>query len=202
MAGELSHLYGIQNTIDSRTLLTLPEILTWEEDGISEESQWELAKKAVVAAFESHRGMRDNEGATIGADVRARLDRIFGYIGDIEKHIPRIIENNTVRFRKRIESLIGSDTVDAMRFNMEVALYADRVDITEECVRFRSHYDLFIRELDQKKTSGKKLSFLLQELNREVNTIGSKIMDADVAGVVVLIKEELEKMREQTENME
>ena len=85
---------------------------------------------------------------------------------------------------------------------MEVAVYADRIDVTEECVRFRSHIDQFFSEIDGASSSGKKLLFLLQEMNREANTIGSKIMDADCTQTVVRIKEELEKMREQTENME
>ena len=85
---------------------------------------------------------------------------------------------------------------------MEVAIYADRIDITEECVRFKSHNDQFAREITHEITSGKKLLFLLQEMNREANTIGSKIMDAESAQIVVQIKEELEKMREQAENME
>lgn len=202
LAEELTKLYGIENSMDARTLLSLPEILTWDEEKLSMESQWELTQKAAVAAFESHRSMRDNEGAVIGRDVSNRLEKVYSRILEVEKSIPKIIEANTIRFRKKIESLIGSDTLDTMRFNMEVALYADRVDITEECVRFKSHRDLFVKELAQKKSSGKKLSFLLQELNRETNTMGSKIMDAEVAGIVVSIKEDLEKMREQVENME
>ncbi|MDP2982565.1 MAG: YicC/YloC family endoribonuclease [Candidatus Latescibacter sp.] len=202
LAEELASLHGIENRMDARTLLSLPEILTWKEEDTSTESLWGLAKKAALAAFESHRAMRESEGAAIGRDFRNRLDNVHSHILEIEKSIPRIIETNTARFRKRIESLVGSDTFDEIRFNMEVALYADRVDITEECVRFKSHHDLFVKELAQKKSSGKKLSFLLQELNREVNTMGSKVMDAGIAGVVVSIKEDLEKMREQGENME
>ena len=201
-AEKLTGLYGIENNMDTRTLLSLPEILTWDEDKLNAESQWELTQKAAVAAFEAHRSMRENEGTVIGRDVSNRLERVYAHVLEIEKSIPKIIEANTIRFRKKIESLIGSDTLDTMRFNMEVALYADRVDITEECVRFKSHRDLFVKELSQKKSSGKKLSFLLQELNREANTMGSKIMDAEIAGIVVSIKEDLEKMREQVENME
>ncbi len=85
---------------------------------------------------------------------------------------------------------------------MEVTIYADRLDITEECVRFKSHCDIFTSEIEAQKTSGKKLSFLLQEMNREANTITSKSMDANISQLVVHIKEELEKMREQVENME
>jgi uncharacterized protein (TIGR00255 family) len=134
--------------------------------------------------------------------VEARLGTIGAHIDEIESRAPEIVKANTARLRKKIESLVGSDTFDEVRFATEVAMYADRVDVTEECVRFRSHNALFLREIGQKKTSGRKLSFLLQEMNREANTIGSKIMDAGIAGIVVLVKEDLEKMREQAENME
>ncbi len=202
LARELADRHGIENSMDARTLLSLPDILSWEEEGQSVETQWEMGKKAAIAAFESHRAMREKEGAAIGQDVRNRLETINRHIDTIATRAPEVIKANTARLRKRIENLLGSDTLDEVRFAMEVALYADRLDITEECVRFRSHNALFAQEISQKKTSGRKLSFLLQEMNREANTIGSKVMDADIAGVVVLIKEELEKMREQTENME
>ncbi|MHB9030033.1 MAG: YicC/YloC family endoribonuclease [Candidatus Latescibacterota bacterium] len=203
LTNELAHRHSLECRMDARTLISLPDILAWDdEDTASAESQWEMARRAAVAAFEAHRAMREKEGEAIGHDVRHRLDNINLHLAEIEKRAPEVVRTNTARLRKKIESLIGSDTFDEVRFAMEVALYADRLDITEEIVRFRSHNKLFAQELLQPKTSGRKLSFLLQEMNRETNTIGSKVMDAEVAGVVVLIKEELEKMREQTENME
>jgi uncharacterized protein (TIGR00255 family) len=202
MARELADRHGIENGMDARTLLTLPDILVWDEGSLDSESRWETARRGVLAAFEAHRAMREREGEAIGRDVSARLAAINGHLDDIARRAPEIISANTARLRKKIESLVGNGMFDEVRFAMEVALYADRLDITEECVRFRSHNALFLRELGQEKTSGRKLSFLLQEMNREVNTIGSKIMDAGVTGIVVLIKEELEKMREQAENME
>lgn len=201
---ELCARTGLENTLDARALLSLPDVLSRgeEEDVTSAEEKWGIAREAVAAAFAAHQSMREKEGAAIGRDVSGRLDAITLRLGEIEKRAPEVIQANTTRLRRRIESLIGSDTLDEVRFAMEVALYADRLDITEECVRFRSHINLFSQEIAGKKTSGRKLSFLLQEMNRETNTIGSKIMDAAVAGIVVLIKEDLEKMREQTENME
>ncbi len=202
LAGELARIHGLEHQMDARTLLSLPDILSWEEDPVSGESHWDMARKAANAAFEAHRAMREKEGDAIGKDVRERLNAVGAHLDEIGCRAPEIVQANTARLRKKIESLVGSDTFDEVRFAMEVALYADRLDITEECVRFRSHNALFAQELDDKKTSGRKLSFLLQEMNRETNTIGSKVMDAEVAGIVVRIKEELEKMREQTENME
>ena len=202
MARELADRHGIENGMNARTLLTLPDIFVWDEGALDGGSLWEITRRAAVAALDAHRAMREREGEAISRDVSARLETIGRRLDEIERRAPEIVSANTARLRKKIESLVGNGAFDEVRFAMEVALYADRIDITEECVRFRSHNALFLRELGQEKTSGRKLSFLLQEMNREANTIGSKIMDAGIAGIGVLIKEDLEKMREQTENME
>lgn len=202
LAREFSERFGIANGLDARSLLTMPDVLVWEDDAVDGESLWSVARKAVVAAFENHRAMRGREGDAIGADMRTRLGNLGDRIGAVERRAPGIVKANTDRLRKKIETLVGSDSFDEVRFAMELAVYADRLDITEECVRFRSHTALFLAELDRERTSGRKLSFILQEMNREVNTIGSKVMDADTAAIVVLMKDELEKMREQAENME
>ena len=202
LAQEISSQYKIDNTIDVRTLLSLPEIICWNENDSDIESLWEIAKKAVVVALKNHRDMKDKEGLTIEKDIRERLASITGYVEEIGKRAPEAVEANTLRLRKKIESLLPKDAFDETRFSMEVALYADRIDITEECVRLKSHIEQFSHEIEKDRTSGRKLSFLLQEMNRESNTIGSKVMDASISHTVVSIKEELEKIREHTENIE
>lgn len=202
MSQEITTRYSIENNIDARTLMMLPNVILTSDEECEDGVIWEMAQKAVHSAFEIHTGMREEEGAVIGSDIVARLESVGNYLDQIEQRIPVIVENNKERYRKRIENLIGVETVDEVRFAMEVAIYADRIDITEECVRFKSHNEQFAREIKNDVTSGKKLLFLLQEMNREANTIGSKIMDAESAQIVVHIKEELEKMREQAENME
>jgi len=202
LAEEMASRYDIDNRIDARALLSMPDILRCERYKSDSEKNWEIAKNAVISAFGTLRTMREKEGVTIGIDVLKRLHIVKGYIEDIEKMLPGVVESNTSRLRKKIEKLIEVDKIDESRFAMEVAIYADRLDITEECVRFKSHCGLFEDEIEAKKTSGRKLSFLLQEMNREANTITSKSMDASISQLVVQIKEELEKMREQVENME
>lgn len=202
LAEEMASRYGIDNRMDARALLSMPDIVRCEEDNSDIEKNWEMAKKAIVSAFETNKTMREKEGAALGSDVLKRLNIVKGYIEDIEKMVPGVVENNTARLRGKIKKLIEVDKIDESRFAMEVAIYADRVDITEECVRFKSHCDLFANEIEGKKTSGKKLSFLLQEMNREANTITSKSMDANISQLAMQIKEELEKMREQGENIE
>ncbi len=202
LAGEMSSRYGIDNNMDSRTLMCLPEIIQWEENGFNNGKLWETVKKTAAEAFEAHRVMREKEGTSIEKDMKARLAVINGFAEEVENRAPEVVKANTVRLRKKIENLIGSSAVDENRFLMEMSLYAERVDITEECVRLRSHCEQFAHEISGDKASGRKLTFLLQEMNREANTIGSKVMNAKISQTVVRIKEELEKMREQAENME
>ena len=202
LAEEMAERFGINNPIDAQALLNMPEVVKIEENNADAGIIWEIAKNAVISALEVHKTMREKEGTAIGTDVSGRLDTIMGYIDEIEKKAPEIVETNTVRLRSRIEKIIESDKIDENRFTLEVALYAERVDITEECVRYKSHSKVFASEISSEKTSGKKLSFLLQEMNREVNTIASKANDAGISQLAVLIKGEQEKMREQVENME
>ena len=202
IADDVSSTFDVENTVDIQTLLMLPEVITIEENGFDVSGMWEKVKKAVVPALDAHRNMRECEGAAIGKDIGDRLGRIQDSVAEIIRLAPASVEANTTRLRSKIEGFLGGGAVDETRFAMEVALYADRADITEECVRLKSHCEQYARELSGEKTSGRKLSFLLQEMNREANTISSKAMDAAISQTVVGIKEELEKMREQAENME
>lgn len=202
LAEEIARRYDINNRIDARVLLTMPDVLKCDENESDAAQKWNITKKAVISALEAQRNMREKEGGAIGGDVSERLAVVNGYIKDVEKMTPEIVENNTSKLRNKIENLLDAGKFDENRFAMEVAMYADRVDVTEECVRLKSHCDQFGKEITGKKTSGKKLSFLLQEINREVNTIASKAMNARISQLIVQIKEELEKMREQAENLE
>ena len=202
LSKEIAEKYGLDSVMDVSTLMTLPEVFIWKESNHENGELWDIAKKTVCDALDAHRTMRCDEGAAIGSDIEKRVINVAKLLDHISERAPGIAENNKKRLRKKLDSLIGKDTVDEIRFTMEVALYADRVDVTEECVRFKSHVEQFLKEITGESTSGKKLLFLLQEMNREANTIGSKIMDADCTQTVVSIKEELEKIREQAENTE
>jgi uncharacterized protein (TIGR00255 family) len=202
LAEDLSKRYNIDNRVDARALLSMPDIFLRADNESGSKNVWEIVRRTLVSALDAHRAMREKEGAAIGADVSGRLKSIMSDIGEIEHHAPGAVEENTSRLRKKIETLLDAEKIDEIRFAMEVALYADRVDITEECVRFKSHTRLFASEIESEKTSGRKLAFLLQEMNREANTTASKAQDAVISQIVIHIKEELEKMREQVENME
>ena len=202
MAKELAERYDIETGLDGRTLLGMPEVITWREETADTGQQWAMVEQALLPALDAHRQMRETEGAAMSEDLSRRLSILSEIITEIKTLAPEVAAANTARLRAKIAALVDSGSFDEQRFAMEVAVYADKVDVTEECVRFASHCDQFTAELAADKASGRKLSFLLQEMNREANTIGSKITDATIAHIVVRIKEELEKMREQAENME
>ncbi len=192
----------IEAPIQIEHLLAFSDVLTQNSDEVLPEAAWECVEHAVEQALQELNKMRRREGQEIENDLRQRIATLTDYIGRIEK----IAEDRSVReFEKlkgRIENLIQSGELDPARLELEIALLADRVDVTEECIRFRSHNTLFLESIDQKEPAGRKLNFLLQEMNREANTIGAKANDADIAHLVVKIKEEVEKLREQVQNIE
>jgi uncharacterized protein (TIGR00255 family) len=159
------------------------------------------AERAIAALSE----MRAREGTALAADMRARLDTICRRVSDLRERAPSLVDQQRRRLEERIERLLreGAVPVDPARLEQEVVFYADRVDVTEELTRLSSHCAQF-RELmaGDERAIGRRLDFLLQEMNREANTIGSKIADVDVARQVVEVKAELERLREQVQNVE
>lgn len=202
LARQTADFCKIENRMNVQSLLTMPDVLKIEDNGSKISDNLEIIKNTLITAFENQKKMREKEGAALGADIEKRLELIVAVADEIEKTAPEVIKTNTQKFRKKIESFLEPGQYDENRFTMEAAIYADRVDINEECVRLKSHIELFTHEMKSEPASGKKLSFILQEMNREVNTITSKAMDANISRMVVQIKENLEKMREQIENIE
>ena len=136
------------------------------------------------------------------ADMTARVHRLEETVSDIEGLYPLKVEKTRQHLQEKLAALLDTPDVDEQRLAMEVALLAEKMDITEECVRFHSHNKLFLSTLEESGPVGRKLTFLLQEMNREANTMGSKASDVEVAHRVVDIKEELERIREQVQNVE
>jgi uncharacterized protein (TIGR00255 family) len=146
--------------------------------------------------------MRTREGKALAEDMRARIQTIRGHQTLIAGRSPLLAQETFNRMKVRVEKLLGSEIPDPSRLYQELALYADRGDITEEIVRLDSHMVQFEQTLSRRDAVGKTLDFLLQEIGREVNTIGSKANDAEIAGHVVQMKAELERIREQVQNVE
>ena len=202
MLREMTEQLRLDGGVRLEHLLTFPEIFTVPEEEELTETIWNCVQRAIVQALENMQEMRAREGENLARDMLERIDKLERYIGQIEalsrEHIPEQFE----RLKHRLEELMRSPEIDRSRLEMELAVLADRQDVTEECVRFRSHIQLFREMVQDEKTAGRKLNFLLQEMNREANTIASKANHSEIAHFVVFIKEEIERLREQVQNIE
>lgn len=183
-------------------LLAQRDVLAAREEEGSEEVLRDELIKAVRGAVDAMEQMRKREGETLLADLQSRRQNLSALIERVAARSPAVVAEYAGRLRERLSQLLAGTTLDEVRFAQEVALMADRGDITEELVRFRSHLEQFDETLKLAEPVGRKLDFLMQELNREVNTIGSKANDAEIAAFVVELKAELEKIREQVQNIE
>ena len=198
---ELKGDFGIEAPIGVDTILGLPGVL--EETGRGEsEGARDAMQEALSAALKGVEEMRAREGEAIALDLRTRIETILSISGDIEKRLPALNEQIRERMRTRIEELAQGIAVDGQRLEQEVVFLIERADVTEEIVRLGIHGREFLAFLEQDKPVGRKMDFLIQEINREVNTLGAKIGDAEVARWVVEMKSELEKVREQVQNVE
>jgi uncharacterized protein (TIGR00255 family) len=193
----------IKEQVSLQHLLTFSEIFETPEGDETDNEEWEVALEALTKAIDSLMMMRSNEGKELEKDVRNRINTIAKEVDVIDGMSKERIPNERVKLHERVAQLASDAAIiDEKRLELEILLLSDKLDVTEECVRFRSHLKFFLDALKKDEAAGRKLTFLLQEMNREANTIGSKTMDAEIAQKVVLIKEELEKIREQLQNIE
>ncbi|NPV79802.1 MAG: YicC family protein [Firmicutes bacterium] len=183
-------------------LMSIPGIVSIEPETIDTEILWPAVKECLAQAIEIMIEMRMSEGKRLQEDIIHRIDRIEQVIKRIAERAPEVIGAYRVRIQQRMAELVRDTPLDEARMAMEVALFAERSNITEELVRSGSHLFELKKVLDLKEPVGRKMDFLLQELNREVNTIAAKSLDAPIAQLVVEVKAELEKMREQVQNIE
>jgi len=158
--------------------------------------------EAFTKAVSAMNDMRAREGAEMSRDISARLDAVMSHLAVVEELSSKRIPAERERMNDRIKQLVDEDVFDEQRLQLEIAILAEKLDISEECVRLRSHVKHFTSDLEEGGMVGRKLNFQLQEMNREVNTIGSKCNDAEIGRHVVNMKEELERMREQVQNIE
>ena len=199
---KLKEALGLHDPITLPLIAAQRDVIGMGEREPEGEKLWEELGTTVAAAVEQLDAMRLKEGAALMEDLSSRRDTLSTLIARIAERAPRVPEEAARRLKERIGQLAGEGGVDEARIVQEVAFMADRCDITEELVRFGSHLLQFDETLLMDEPVGRKLDFLLQELNREVNTIGSKANDADITSSVVQLKAELEKIREQVQNIE
>lgn len=201
-------LYGLQKelrlkgTIDLALLAGFRDIVTLSEKPQNDHRLGTLAARLLSGALSDLDAMRRREGQALARDTRQRLKLIEETVAAVEARAPKSVEAHFERMKARVAALTASPQVDAGRLAQELAIYADRSDVTEELTRLRSHLAQFEGALKNPEPVGRTLDFLLQEIGREVNTVGSKANDAEIGGHVVRLKAELEKIREQVQNVE
>ena len=184
------------------TVARYSDIFSVHKSPEDEDAVWASVQKAADEALEQFLKMREAEGQRLKADVLSRADTIMGLVGQIEARSPQTVAEYRERLQQKMEELLGDTTIDEQRLLMETAIFADKVAVAEETVRLRSHFKQMQEMLDSGEPIGRKLDFLVQEMNREANTIGSKAVDSQIAYMVVDIKAEIEKIREQIQNIE
>jgi len=202
LMSRLKERFALAGEIDIRTIATLPDLFTWEHTAMSDEESWSLVKDVVERSCESMNLMKDREGAALARDFDKRLTVIREQLDKVSVRAPLRPQEAKERMVARIKPLLDDIEMDPIRIAQEVALLADRLDCTEECVRLAAHLDQFRHLIDGNEFAGRKLNFLLQEMNREANTIGSKANDVEIGHAVIIMKEEIERIREQVQNVE
>jgi uncharacterized protein (TIGR00255 family) len=202
LLNQLRKTVKLKETVKLEHLLRFSEVLEQPVLDGADEDEWEVMQQALNAALDDLATMRRNEGEELTKDFRVRITTIEQTLSRIEVLSKEQVPAERTRLRERIQRILENETIDEGRLEMELAMLADRLDVTEECVRFGSHNKFFIQALADKEPSGRKLNFLIQEMNREANTIGSKSKSSEIAHMVVSVKEELEKIREQLQNIE
>ena len=198
---KVKKITGVKDEIRLEHLLSSKDIFSSQESELSN-SEFEIIKSALDKALNKLMLMKKKEGAELARDLSSRIEKINKKVLEIEKEFRSGINEYHSKLKQRITELISNAEINEDRLNLELALIADRADITEECVRLKSHLKFFKESLNKENEPGKKLNFLCQEMNRETNTISSKSISTSIIHSSVFIKEEIEKIREQLQNIE
>lgn len=200
---ELAQILAIPEDITAYQILSLPEVLVINEPQWSEEVLWPVVQQALEKALEKVLSMRFSEGARLQQDLEERAHILKGYLEAIQQRAPLIPQEYAARLRERIAELTsGAISLDPGRLEAEVAFMAERCDIQEEITRLRSHLEELGECLKGEGPVGRRVEFILQEMFREINTLGAKANDLEISRVVIAFKTELEKIREQVQNVE
>jgi uncharacterized protein (TIGR00255 family) len=199
---ELAGVCKIPENIDLLHLSQMPGVLSAEDEEDDLEAVWPLLKTGVEQAIQGLVAMRAAEGEKLAHDLKKRRDIICDYVVLIEERSPLVVQEYQEKLGQRVQELLGEIQLDENKLANEVVFFADKASIAEELVRLKSHLDQMTGILAGEDAVGRKLEFLVQEMNREINTIGSKANDLTINRYVVEVKSELEKVREQVQNLE
>lgn len=199
---ELAERYDLRDDVTAGSLARYPDILTVHHEPEDEELVWNIVRSVTDEALAAFVSMREREGAKLREDVLSRAETILENVTFIEERSPKTVKEHMDKVEARMRELLNGAAVDEQRLLTEAAVYADKIAVAEETVRLRSHFEQLVQLMNSSDSIGRKLDFLVQEINRETNTIGSKSGDLSITRKVVDIKAEIEKIREQIQNIE
>lgn len=200
---KLADELNIEDDVNLCNLLNFPDIIKTERKDLNEDKIWNCLRFAIEEALNGVMDMRVKEGLVLKSDLETQLNSMYDIINKIEDRSSLVVIEYKNKLESRIKEILDIDcNIDEERLAYEVAFFADRSDINEEIIRLKSHIKQFLNSLTEKEPVGRKLDFIIQEMNREINTIGSKANDVLISNHVVAIKSQLEKMREQVQNIE
>lgn len=199
---QMSEQFGLEDDIRVSTLSRYPEVFSMEEQLVDEDELWKLLAKAIDSAAEEFVASRMKEGQNLAQDLIQKLDGMLAHVEYIEERSPQIIEEYRAKLLERVRDLLGDACVDESRLLTEVTIFADKVCVDEEIVRLKSHIEATKQALLEGGGIGRKLDFIAQEMNREANTILSKTNDLEISNRGIDLKTEIEKVREQIQNIE
>ena len=199
---QIAQTHGLEFDLTAVTAGRLPDVLTVEKQEADKDAIAAALRQVLEEALDSFNQMRQREGAKLAEDVEHRLEVIEGLIAQVEEASPRTVADYRARLEARMQEVLGQSGIEEQRILLEAAIFADKVAVDEETVRLRSHIAQMREMLAAGSPVGRKLDFLIQEFNREANTIGSKCNDKEISRVVVDLKSEIEKIREQIQNIE
>lgn len=199
---QMEEEFGLENDIRVSTLSRYPEVFTMEEQSEDEEELWNGLKEALEGAFGQFVRTRQTEGENLKRDILAKLDRLSELTAYIEERSPQIVSEYRAKLEEKMKELLADTQIEESRIAAEVILFADKICTDEEVVRLKSHISHMRNTLDEKDEIGRKLDFIAQEMNREANTILSKANDIEVSDYAISLKTEIEKIREQIQNIE
>jgi len=198
----LSEELGIENNAKVTNIATFPEMFKVDKPSVDEEGLVDDVLSVFGKALSNFERMRSEEGARLGADLLEKGKVILSYVDKITERMPVIVKAYSERLRTKMEEILSGVPVDEARLLNEVAIFTDKINVDEEMVRLKSHIAELSTIINGNEAAGRKLDFLIQEINREVNTTGSKANDVETTKMVVELKTEIEKMREQIQNIE
>ncbi len=199
---EMAETFALENDVRVSNLSRYPEVFTMEEQEIDEEGIWKDLERTVRLAAEAFVESRLKEGENLKNDLMEKLDGLLDHVAYIEENSPKIIDEYKQKLQSKVRDLMEDNRIDENRLLMEVTLFADKICVDEEIVRLKSHIEMVKSTLIEGGSIGRKLDFIVQEMNREANTILSKSTDLEISNRGIELKTEIEKIREQIQNIE